>query len=447
MGPIGIAFILSGRWSGVESGGLSPGAAKGLVAFTLAVALVTVALWPDGPASSSPLGAPPETSQGETVAPVAPTPRIPASQSVVGKEPYSGPVTAQETVAACAPAKGAAALDCYTEKLKALLVGKGAIAAFDALSNLTTVDPGVSGQGHALAHVLGRYAFFAYGSIQEALANCSDKVFQGCFHGALEAYFEALPDLQPSDVDVCVEKDAFRKSTCIHGIGHGLMLYTNANVNASLGNCDLLSGNYDQSSCWSGVFMENLVGYYESKGGAAHHHGNLTAPPGYMVVRAGDPYFPCSVVAPKYQDSCWVQAADYILFANASDWEDAAQKCDAAPVAHRPACRQRLGTDASGWYRDVPKAVHYCSYGDASGRADCIKGIAEEVVLYYYSPQAGIDACKQVPVEDKGVCYRQVPVQGTAMVGGKERMAPICDTAEAGYVNDCRAATGLAPVS
>ncbi|MCA1819868.1 MAG: hypothetical protein LC620_07470 [Halobacteriales archaeon] len=421
---------------GAPAGRLPDGVVNAIIAFTFATFLLTVALWPSGshPAVAVPDAiTPPSTATGGG--------DVFARENIVGKEPYSGPVTATEVVAACAPAKGSAALPCYKEKLKALLVGKGAIAAFDALDNMTVADPGVSGQGHALAHELGRFAFFAYGSIEETLKNCSYKAFQGCFHGALESYFESLATVGKEKLEVCPGDDAFRLSTCVHGIGHGLMLYTNANVTASLTYCDWLADNYQQSSCWSGVIMENLVGYYETKSGAAHHHGNATGPPGYMVSKPGDPYYPCSSLEGKYKATCWQQQADYILYANGSDFEAAARICDNAPDGFASECRRSLGRDASGWYRDVPKAVRYCSYGNQTYRPSCIRGLAAEVVLYYFSPAAGITACREVPEQDKQPCYNELAVQGRGMVGN--RMGEICATAEEAHVADCRSGAGL----
>jgi hypothetical protein len=433
LGPLGIAFIPGGKWVVVDEKAPPEGVVHGILAFTFAAFLVTVALWPADPAAPEPIQAPIGEDHAHDL----------VGENIVGKSPYFGPVTAREVVDSCAPDRGAVAMPCYRERLKELLVGRGAIAAFDALDQLATVDPASSGQGHALAHDLGRLAFVAYGGIETALGNCSYKVFQGCFHGALEAYFGGIHALEPRHVDVCPPADPIKKSTCVHGIGHGLMLYTNANVNASLEACGWLPSTSDQSSCWSGVFMENLVGFFDSKSGHDHHHGDHTGPPGYIVESANDPYFPCSVLADRYKATCWVQMADYILFRNGSNFQDAAEKCDNAPAQYRPVCRQRIGTDASGWTRNVTRAVEVCGYGDPLWRGDCIRGIADEVVLYYFSAQHGIDACRQVPEQDKATCYRQVPAQGLP-IEGRERMERICASAESAYVETCRAGAGLA---
>ena len=120
----------------------------------------------------------------------------------------------------------------------------------------------------------------------------------------------------------------------------------------------------------------------------------------------------------------------------------AAEICDHAPGGYAPDCRRSLGRDASGWYRDVEKAVRYCGYGNATYRPDCIRGMSAEVVLYYFSPTAGIEACKLVPEGDKSVCYHEAALQGRGMVG-PERMGQVCDLADVGHVNDCRQGAGL----
>jgi hypothetical protein len=423
-----------------RDGRLPEGAWHGLVALTFAAFLVTVALWPSGPAAA-PVKEPLGMEEAEGHAGHEGEFFNPTRDNIVGRDPYNGPVTAEEVAAACRAQT--AVQECYKGRLRALLVGRGAGAAFDALDRLPTVDRRVAGQEHALAHDLGRLAYDAYGSVRVALQQCSYKVFQGCLHGAIESHFSSLSDVQPEDLDVCIDHAAVKKSTCVHGIGHGLMLYTNANVNASLAMCDWLD-DMEEQSCWGGVFMENLVGHSDFLRGAQHHraHANSTEPPGYMVEREGDPYYPCSVIATQYRSACWMQMADYILWRNRSDFREAARLCDEAPGMYVSQCRMRLGTDAYAWH-NLTYALEVCGYGDPVYRPNCIRGIADEVVLLRFSPQAGLDACRQMPLStDKAVCYRQVPSQGIGMVG-RDAMEAMCAAVEPGFVSDCRQGAGL----
>ncbi len=49
---------------------------------------------------------------------------------------------------------------------------------------------------------------------------------------------------------------------CVHGLGHGLMIYTGYDLPLALATCDKLATSWDQTSCTGGVFMENLQTSY-----------------------------------------------------------------------------------------------------------------------------------------------------------------------------------------
>ena len=55
------------------------------------------------------------------------------------------------------------------------------------------------------------------------------------------------------------ELNSFFRHQCVHGIGHGLMAWTSYELNDALEICKELSEGVNQRSCYSGIFMENVV--------------------------------------------------------------------------------------------------------------------------------------------------------------------------------------------
>lgn len=362
--------------------------------------------------------------------------------SRVGLVPYEGPVTGAEVQAACATIDtGAARLACWTLTLNDLLEGKGAVAAFDALDELTKLDPLANAQGHATAHGVGRYAFDAYGTIGRALTNCSFKVFGGCVHGALQNYFDSLGrKVEASDIrNLCPEDPPFEEYTCLHGLGHGLMLNTNYDLHGTLELCAGLRGWFAQESCYGGVFMENWVGYLDSVSPTAaggHQHGEGPAP--VFFVNASDAAYPCNVVAATYAPACWVMQTSIILYFNGYDFGAAGQLCDGlANAAQKTSCFRSLGRDVGPYVlRQMPRAEQVCQL-TPGGAADCVKGVVAEIVLNAADPMPGLAACNVVQHSAlKAACYEEWAWQSVGMVGAAQQRR-LCALADVGFEDDC----------
>jgi hypothetical protein len=423
----------------------------GVVLVGAALVSATAALVPLGnPGGQAPLARGPDAPQGPDPQDGSTTAggSAGAARSIVGLEPYDGPLDAKAVFAAC-PGDVGSQLACYTGALEDLLRGKGSEAAFTVLEDMGRLNPGVSQQAHKVAHDLGRYAFEAYGTIEETLRTCSYKVFQGCFHGALQAYFEGVGEaLGPQHVTgLCPSDNQFRQYTCLHGTGHGLFLATKHDLFRSLSLCDALSGYFAVGSCQGGAVMENVVGYFDFRAGAAHHHGPGPPEPWEAVyhVNASDYMYPCNAMQEHQKTNCWLMQTSLILYFNGVSFANATEVCDQVPSPQDINCFRSLGRDASAYAnRDVAVGMRHCGHGDAEGRAYCVRGFVAESVLNYASPEAGLPVCRAFSAVDKPPCYEEMATQGRTMVGS-EGMAAVCAQAEEGYESDCRRGAGLFP--
>src|SRR6185369_3372773 len=77
---------------------------------------------------------------------------------------------------------------------------------------------------------------------------------------------------------------------CLHGLGHAIEYATGYELKPSLTLCDALPTDWDKSSCWGGVFMENIVG-----AGDAQRDLSPT-----------DYHYPCDTVGDQYKDQCYL---------------------------------------------------------------------------------------------------------------------------------------------
>lgn len=363
-----------------------------------------------------------------------------------GGNATAAPADAAALHALCGPADAPSALACVTAQLKAVLAARGANASFDMLEALAVLDPAVNRESHPLAHDLGRHALVVYGAIGRTLAACSLKAFQGCIHGALQAHFESLPELDARAMEgICPAEATFFQYVCLHGLGHGLVLATRYDINRSLGLCDAFPGSYAQESCYGGVFMQNFVGYTGHLAGQHRgHHGEGGQL--LFMLRQDDLAYPCSALGARYQQGCWLFQTSVALHFNGGDFANATEVCATRPPAeHRATCFRSLGRDAGSYTgRSAAGASAQCARApEAAWRAACVKGFIAEAVLNFHSPSAGLPLCRAVPEADKAPCYEELAAQGRGIVGD-DAIAAVCAEAEEGYEAACRRGAGLA---
>src|SRR5581483_6981523 len=120
------------------------------------------------------------------------------------------------------------------------------------------------GSCHFPAHRAGHFAYQLYG--QHAFESCPAECQSGCYHGIMEEFFveEGTTDAVNKIQNLCdVISNSFFKQQCVHGLGHGIMAWTDYNLPEALAICDSLKYSHEEDtadSCATGVFMENIVG-------------------------------------------------------------------------------------------------------------------------------------------------------------------------------------------
>lgn len=266
---------------------------------------------------------------------------------------------------------------------------------------------------HGSAHHLGRMTFSEYGAA--ASVSAEEACRSGMRHGMLEQLFvdRGIGNLAQDVGVLCPpNSSSFVRHQCLHGVGHGVMAWTAYEIEDALMLCDRLSDQPSQSSCYTGVFMENVVS------GLAGEVGQRST-----YVDREDPHYPCNALDARYVDACyWYQTSQMLNVFN-RDLDLVAQACEEAPPASRRTCFGSYGRDVTGMYPRSPRTVaHYCSVPPtAQYRLSCIDGAARTLFWDESQQDKGLALCEAVEdplTSDR--CYESIVLQAHAVVDERE---------------------------
>lgn len=227
---------------------------------------------------------------------------------------------------------------------------------------------------HSALHAIGAAAADEFDSISEAYSRGDTFCRSGYHHGVLEGIFvrEGNTDLLNNLDAICAdvpgkERYSYDYYSCVHGIGHGLMAHYSHNVLSSLAACDNLAAEWERSSCYGGVFMENII---------AH---SPETPSKYL---SNDPLYPCNAVDDRYRYQCYQMQTSHMLTLFKGDFGQVFVTCGSAEEKYRTACYQSLGRDASGWSYGSPGAVYeMCGQGETTEQyTQCVFGAAVDFI-------------------------------------------------------------------
>jgi hypothetical protein len=287
------------------------------------------------------------------------------------------------------------------------------------------------GDCHQPAHKAGRYAYELSGV--PVLTDAPIECHVGGLHGAIEAYFRdrGIDDLAAQGKRICgTGRDYFFESQCYHGIGHGLMAATDYDLPAALKGCDLLENGHD--TCYTGVFMENIVG------GLGGHHEGAAVHSKYLN---RDPQYPCSVVDAKYQPSCYLLQTSRMIQLFGPNFSRIADACGDAPATLSDFCFQSMGRDVGGIHRgDAAGAIKACRYAPAGSlRVSCLSGAVQDLFWDASGQTVAIQFCRQLgDASEKRGCYDTIIARAETTLTPDDRRQ-FCGAIEEPYQRQCSA--------
>jgi copper transport protein len=358
----------------------------------------------------------------------------------------AGGVTGADVLRSCAGSADTG--QCYATALLSVQRQYGSNAAFDVLARMAETNVTANSLSHVIGHDLGSNALSIYGTIKDTIASCSAKVFQACLHAAVQAYLESMPSLNLTVLKaICPPGNPFNTFTCMHGVGHGVMMATRYDLNRTLALCDGLGTANQRQSCLNGAFMEWDDSYMYSVSGVSgetmfHRHdgeGEEAHGRGY----ANDTHYPCSALSdPLDLRICWLYQPQMILFLNGNNFTAAAADCLSVAPYDRPCLRGVGGLLAGRTGHDAPLVARVCNaLASPTATYYCVKGFTQQTIAYLADPVPVLGKCAQMPVANRVSCYYTVGFEGRLMRTAAQ-MAQVCAQAEAQFRASCQRGVG-----
>ena len=284
---------------------------------------------------------------------------------------------------------------------------------------------------HRIAHAIGAGALSHFhGNIGQAFVAGRPSCTSGYYHGILERAFLGVDQGQLGAkarafcASAVVRKSEFIAYQCVHGLGHGLMIYTGYDLPLSLHTCDKLASGWDATGCTGGVFMEN----YQSSYGITSRW-----------LKAKDLIYPCDSVAEKYKYYCYDLVTARILPKVNYNWKKAAVWCRKSEKNWVKVCFQSMGRDASGYTRlDPPAIIKICRNAkDMTG--ECIYAAGKDMTYTDVSPRRAKVLCNTAPVSTRDYCWHGIGEILGSLNRETEKRKASCDEAtdKQAYRADC----------
>lgn len=306
---------------------------------------------------------------------------------------------------------------CLNADVEQLLSRYSAAEIMDYVSASTT-PTNILYDCHPIGHILGGAVYKKYGSIESALAQCSNACRSACTHGVIGAGVademgEAYPDediahASPAQLKTIGTRYCGQGLQTCHAIGHVAHIATKDDAEA-LALCDEVASGTNLQACYEGVFME--------RAGTFSHvlspEDSITGPP----VRAGNYAFPCDELADTYKHACYLFTPYYQqpLFAAEGIVTPAAKHakeiafCESLPSPDRAFCLEGMGTVSFLFgtnIMDLADMEQFCDQlSILPDRNSCTKGVLMQYI-YFNLFNNGLAYCEGIDEESRRtLCY------------------------------------------
>jgi mono/diheme cytochrome c family protein len=289
---------------------------------------------------------------------------------------------------------------CYEQAFANISFKESPKTALDLFDQKIKTPGPIESDCHRIVHAIGGAALAYYkGNVGRAFVAGRPSCTSGYYHGILERALIGVPQSQLGSASrrFCsgpeVRKSEFIAYQCVHGLGHGLMIYTGYDLPMSLHTCDKLATEWDAISCTGGVFMEN----YQSSYG-------ITS----KWLKNNDLLYPCDAVGKRYKYYCYDMVTARILPKVKYNWSKAAKVCRRSEKGWITICFQSLGRDASGYTRlDPVRILAICKAAGNMAR-ECVYSAAKDMTYTDVSPRRAKGLCNTAPVAMRGYCWEGI---------------------------------------
>lgn len=260
---------------------------------------------------------------------------------------------------------------------------------------------------HPIAHAIGRATYKKIGNVGDAFESCDQSCHSGCYHGVMERLFYddeeiatkthlTYSDMEDKIPGIC-NADKFKNPTnavifqCLHGVGHAILYSLDYNLTESLKSCDLLETQYEKSSCYGGVVMENITAFDKKK----------------RWMKPEDPLYPCNILEDKFKSDCYTMQTS-IMFEYGMTIPDIAANCNKTE-GYESQCFVSLGRDLSNYVRSgsIEYVRNACEDLSPGREMDCITGSMYALIDNTWDGRFAYQFCNSLQNEGyKNECYK-----------------------------------------
>jgi len=302
---------------------------------------------------------------------------------------------------------------------------------------LTDSGGGATIDCHQESHQIGRlsYELFGAGTFSYGDASCHS----GYYHGAMEGFLneKGTTDLAGNIDKICKQFDTgFGNFECLHGVGHGVIAYEDYDLTAAIEICRQLNDGFATSSCYGGVFMENIV-TAQGLGAVPNHETKW--------VDKTDPQFPCNKIGTENEllVQCYMMQTSWMLTLYNYNFDKVAGGCLSAVNGMESTCFRSFGRDSAGHtLRNPVKINELCEKvpKEKTYYNDCMSG-AVNVIIEFWGPKLQDQAsqyCNLQPPGYKQTCYSLLATRLQDVFKLEEERKPVCATFEKDYQYLCQ---------
>ena len=318
---------------------------------------------------------------------------------------------------------------CYRQAFGNIAYKDGPEKALALLASDDRTMSAVHADCHQITHWVGHASLAHYhGNAADALAHGGMTCNSGYYHGVIERSFSGLPrgEVISKARHLCttpaVTKESFLLYQCVHGLGHGLMIYSGYDLPWSLRACHKLQNDFDRVSCTGGVFMQNLM------------PGMGTS----RYLKASNPIYPCNIVAERDKVYCYLMVTSRILSLDGFNWRKTAAWCHKSEPGWVATCFQSYGRDASGFTQYHPeKTIKLCKI-TGKDASECMYGASRDYANNYAGGKEAAHLCNLGPARNRARCYEGIgTILGALHSLGAERKAACDAVTPRRYRRDC----------
>lgn len=264
----------------------------------------------------------------------------------------------------------------------------GAQKAYEVLKNHF---PNNEVGAHDFAHVIGLIAYEQDGT--HGLGICDTAYNYGCSHGFIEGFLiergiDAVGDIEQS----CIDLGPIHSPSCLHGIGHGLMINSSYQLDTALTDCERLKDS-SRLYCWDGTFMERII-------------GSMQSPQSRLKLTAETLNEPCDSLKEIYKQQCWRNQVtswfEYFL----QDARQVLSQCTKIENGFQQICFESVGlANVKNSKENVSQLVASCAITDGFLIDSCLIGELKELLFEGKNPQIAQSICGYVSKQNSQSCH------------------------------------------